>query len=88
MEGKMGPMSRALHRYNYQIHVVTPDTHDIIKTEAELNNWMAAYAAFNALVGERTMSTIQLREGGRIVWTARTGLYDSATGKVEELERF
>ncbi|EBV3599978.1 hypothetical protein BO068_005183 [Escherichia coli] len=84
----MGPRSRAVFPYSFQIHVVDPKTEDIIETIGEMNNFAVAHAAFNAAAQIRTHSTVQLREKTMILWTVRTGAYDSVTRTVAELERF
>lgn len=79
------PRMNTLHAYNYQIYVVDREG-DILEKLGELDNFNAAHAAFVALLTERTSSTIQLRNGGRIVKTAETGLYDYKTKTVALLK--
>ena len=77
----MGPRSRAVHEYSYQIHVVD-GVNDIIETIGEMDIFPVAKAAFEAALSHRTLSLVQLRQGGRIIETAKTGLYDSKTETV------
>lgn len=80
----MGPRSRAIHDYNYQIHIVN-DAGETIETLAELNNFTMAHAAFEASLNERTWSLIQFCNGGRIIELAKTGGYHTET-KLVDLE--
>jgi hypothetical protein len=82
----MGQRSRAIHDYSYQIHVVD-ETDAIIETIGEVDIFSAAKAAFEACLGHKTYSLVQLRQGGRIIETAKTGLYDSKTKTVPVLWR-
>lgn len=73
-----------LFAYNYQIHCVDK-AGDVIETIGEMNIWTVAFAAFNAAARSRSWSTIELREGARIVRWAKTGGYNGVdVGVVEE----
>ena len=80
----MGPRSRAVHDYNYQVHVID-EAGDVIETLAELNGFGMAKAAFEASLQEKTWCIIVLRNGGRVIETAKTGGYNGAT-KLVDLE--
>jgi len=82
----MGQRSRAIHTYSYQIHVID-DAGAIIETIGEMDIFPVAKAAFEACLGHRTYSLVQLRQGARIIETAKTGLYDSKTQTVPVLWR-
>lgn len=72
----MGRTGR-VHDYCFQIHAIT-EQGDIVDTIGEMNGFSVAKAAFEASL-DRTNSFIQLREGARIVETAKTGSYDHKT---------
>lgn len=74
--------NRAIFPYNYQIHMVGNDGR-IIETLAECNNWDVAYGAYKLCQQTRAHAFVQLREKSRVVWTAKTGAYDTKTRKIE-----
>lgn len=80
----MGPRSRAIHDYNYQIHIID-EAGDILATLGEMNGFGMAKAAFEASLNEHTWSIIVLRNGGRVIETAKTGGYSAET-KLVDLE--
>jgi len=65
--------SRAIFPYNYLVHMVN-EKGDILETLVECNNWDVAYAAYKACLQTRSHA---------LIWTARTGAYNSATEKIE-----
>lgn len=82
----MGIRTRAIHDFNYQIHVLDKRG-EIFETLAMANNFDVAKAAFEASLSSRTWSTIEFRNGGRIVEQATTGGYDTETKTVPILNR-
>lgn len=72
--------------YNFQIHCVDKQG-DIIETIGEMNHFGVAKAAFEAALGARTNSKVELRECYRVVEAALTGSYDPETKLVPILER-
>lgn len=82
----MGSRHNAIHDYNYQIHCVD-DGGGIVETMGEVNNLAVAWAAYEAAIRQRSWSTIELRNMGRVMQVVKTGGYDSATKTVEILSR-
>lgn len=77
-------MSRRIHDWNYTVYAVD-EAGDILEVMAHANNFNVAHAAFNAARYERSWSLIQLREGGRIVRTAKTGGYSTETEEIAQV---
>jgi len=73
--------------YSYLIQVVD-ERYNAIETIGEMNNFRVAKAAFEAALTQRTLARVLLREGGRIIEVAETGLYDSSTDSVPVLKRY
>lgn len=66
--GKLG----SLWNYNYLVYVVD-DEDNIIESLAAANHFDVADAAFKAAKPTRTNAILQMRNGGRVVKTERTG---------------
>ncbi|MER9833400.1 hypothetical protein NKJ28_00285 [Mesorhizobium sp. M0145] len=84
MEIAMG--SRNIYDYSYLIECVDGEGNTLERV-GEMNNFVVAKAAYEATLTQRTWSNVVLREGGRIVETAKTGGYDCETKTVPVLER-
>lgn len=82
----MGARTRAIHDFNYQIHMLASDG-SVFETVAKANNFNVAKAAFEASLNERAWSTIQFCNGGRIIEQAVTGGYDTETKTIPVLKR-
>ena len=78
----MGERSHAIFKYTYLIHLVHPETEDILETLAEANHFDIAHAAFTAALACKSNATIQLRQKSRVVRTGRTGDYDPVSKTV------
>lgn len=73
--------------YSYLIQVVD-EKYNAIETIGEMNNFRVAKAAFEAALTQRTLARVLLREKGRIIEVAETGLYESTTDSVPVLKRY
>lgn len=80
------PLRKWKEGYDWASGVYLVDeTNTILDELAQCASFGIAYAAYKKAIELRTWSIIQLREKGRIVWTAKTGGHDPETGKPEVL---
>lgn len=78
--------SRKVYDYTYLIETFDREGRTIERI-GEMNNFVVAKAAFEAVLTQRTNSNVMLREGARIVETATTGSYDCDSKTVPVLKR-
>ena len=80
----MGKAGRDIFPRTYQI-----ERRDFRGVEpiCEADNFNVAKAAFDASLQEYTMAEIVLKNGARVIQTAKTGLYDHETRSVALLSR-